>query len=236
MAPDDLSRPGPPEPREAGPEAPEPSDRDTDETRAAAREAAAAAKVLGRQLGVLAAGAARGAGRRAAGAARAAGPALDGLGRASPRGRRRRSGGSAPASPAEPAPARVHRSPASQALARRRARAGAAAARLLAGSSSTASRPCRRSAGLCPKPGQRALTVEADDGRVFATRGAFQGQKLTAADLPPHLAQAIVAIEDRRFHATAGSTRAGWRGRCAATPSAAACARAPAPSRSNTSG
>ncbi|MEQ4597053.1 MAG: PBP1A family penicillin-binding protein, partial [Methylobacteriaceae bacterium] len=28
---------------------------------------------------------------------------------------------------------------------------------------------------------------------------AFQGQKLTAAEMPPHLGQAIIAIEDRRF-------------------------------------
>ncbi|MBE7246009.1 MAG: transglycosylase domain-containing protein, partial [Actinomycetospora chiangmaiensis] len=54
--------------------------------------------------------------------------------------------------------------------------------------------------GAVVESGQRAITVEADDGRVFATRGSFRGQKLTAADLPPHLAQAIVAIEDRRFY------------------------------------
>ncbi|WP_409564570.1 PBP1A family penicillin-binding protein [Methylobacterium sp. J-088] len=54
--------------------------------------------------------------------------------------------------------------------------------------------------GAVVESGQRAITVEADDGRVFATRGSFRGQKLTAADLPPHLAQAIIAIEDRRFY------------------------------------
>ncbi|MGC5778959.1 PBP1A family penicillin-binding protein [Methylobacterium sp. NFXW15] len=64
--------------------------------------------------------------------------------------------------------------------------------------------------------GQRAITVEADDGRVFATRGTFRGQKLTAADLPPHLAQAIIAIEDRRFYShfgidLRGLARAFWR-------------------------
>ena len=67
-----------------------------------------------------------------------------------------------------------------------------------------------------PESGQRALTVEADDGRVFATRGAFQGQKLTAADMPAHLAQAVVAIEDRRFYShwgvdPRGLARALWR-------------------------
>ncbi|MCJ2014909.1 PBP1A family penicillin-binding protein [Methylobacterium sp. J-076] len=64
--------------------------------------------------------------------------------------------------------------------------------------------------------GQRAVTVEADDGRVFATRGSFRGHKLTQADLPPHLAQAIVAIEDRRFYGhfgidLRGLFRAAWR-------------------------
>ncbi len=60
------------------------------------------------------------------------------------------------------------------------------------------------------------MTVEADNGKVFATRGSFRGQKLTAADLPPHLAQAIVAIEDRRFYHhhgidLRGLARAAWR-------------------------
>lgn len=64
--------------------------------------------------------------------------------------------------------------------------------------------------------GQRAVTVEADDGRVFATRGSFRGQKLTQADMPTHLAQAIVAIEDRRFYEhhgidLRGLARALWR-------------------------
>jgi penicillin-binding protein 1A len=44
----------------------------------------------------------------------------------------------------------------------------------------------------------------------------FKGDKLTAADLPAHLAQAIVAIEDRRFYQHngvdfRGILRAGWR-------------------------
>jgi penicillin-binding protein 1A len=70
--------------------------------------------------------------------------------------------------------------------------------------------------GAVVDTGQRAITVEADDGRVFATRGSFRGQKLTAADLPPHLAQAIVAIEDRRFYThwgidLRGLARAAWR-------------------------
>ncbi|TXN57900.1 PBP1A family penicillin-binding protein, partial [Methylobacterium sp. WL6] len=70
--------------------------------------------------------------------------------------------------------------------------------------------------GVVIDQGQRALTVEADDGRVFATRGAFRGQPITKAELPPHLAQAIVAIEDRRFYShwgidLRGLVRAAWR-------------------------
>ena len=47
--------------------------------------------------------------------------------------------------------------------------------------------------GAVVETGQRAITVEADDGRVFATRGSFRGQKLTAADLPE---ERFVAIKD----------------------------------------
>jgi penicillin-binding protein 1A len=70
--------------------------------------------------------------------------------------------------------------------------------------------------GLQVEATQSALTFEGAQGDVFATRGVFKGDKLTAADLPPHLAQAIVAIEDRRFYQHNGIDlwgilRAGWR-------------------------
>lgn len=70
--------------------------------------------------------------------------------------------------------------------------------------------------GLQIEATQSALTFEAAQGEVFATRGVFKGDKLTAPDLPPHLAQAIVAIEDRRFYQHIGVDfrgilRAGWR-------------------------
>jgi len=70
--------------------------------------------------------------------------------------------------------------------------------------------------GLQVEATQSALTFEAAQGDVFATRGVFKGDKLTSADLPPHLAQAIVAIEDRRFYQHSGVDlrgilRAGWR-------------------------
>jgi 1A family penicillin-binding protein len=60
------------------------------------------------------------------------------------------------------------------------------------------------------------LTFEGARGEVFAARGVFKGDKLTAADLPTHLAQAIIAIEDRRFYQHngvdfRGILRAGWR-------------------------
>jgi penicillin-binding protein 1A len=72
------------------------------------------------------------------------------------------------------------------------------------------------SGGLQVEASQSALTFEGAQGEMFATRGVFKGDKLTAADLPPHLAQAIVAIEDRRFYQHKGVDiwgilRAGWR-------------------------
>jgi penicillin-binding protein 1A len=70
--------------------------------------------------------------------------------------------------------------------------------------------------GLQVEATQSALTFEGAQGDVFAARGVFKGDKLTAADLPPHLAQAIIAIEDRRFYQhngidLRGILRAGWR-------------------------
>jgi penicillin-binding protein 1A len=70
--------------------------------------------------------------------------------------------------------------------------------------------------GLQVEATQSALTFESAQGEVFAARGVFKGDKLTAADLPAHLAQAIVAIEDRRFYQHIGVDfrgilRAGWR-------------------------
>ncbi|MEA2887083.1 MAG: penicillin-binding protein, partial [Bradyrhizobium sp.] len=70
--------------------------------------------------------------------------------------------------------------------------------------------------GLQVEPTQSAVTIESAKGEPFATRGVFKGDRLTAQDLPPHLAQAIVAIEDRRFYQhwgvdLRGILRAGWR-------------------------
>jgi 1A family penicillin-binding protein len=70
--------------------------------------------------------------------------------------------------------------------------------------------------GLQVDPTPSALVIEADNGETFATRGVFKGSKLTAADVPPHLTQAILAIEDRRFYQHSGVDprgilRAAWR-------------------------
>jgi penicillin-binding protein 1A len=70
--------------------------------------------------------------------------------------------------------------------------------------------------GLQVEATQSALTFEGAQGEVFAARGVFKGDRLTAADMPPHLAQAIVGIEDRRFYQHngidfRGILRAGWR-------------------------
>jgi 1A family penicillin-binding protein len=54
--------------------------------------------------------------------------------------------------------------------------------------------------GLEPEPTPSALVVEADNGDVFATRGVFKGDKLSAEEVPINLARAVVAIEDRRFY------------------------------------
>ena len=59
--------------------------------------------------------------------------------------------------------------------------------------------------GLVIEPTPSALIVEAADGQVFATRGVFKGDKLSAQDVPANVSHAIIAIEDRLFSSTAGS-------------------------------
>ena len=70
--------------------------------------------------------------------------------------------------------------------------------------------------GLQADPTPSALIIEADGGTAFATRGVFKGTKLAATDVPDHLKQAVIAIEDRRFYAHSGVdpqgiVRAAWR-------------------------
>ncbi|MCJ2076224.1 PBP1A family penicillin-binding protein [Methylobacterium sp. E-016] len=195
-----------------------PPDDASPDAGAAAREAAAAAKVLARQLGILAAGAARGAGRRGREAARATGSLVGVL------AARRRSKAPAEADAPIAGPATAGSAPSRFAIRGRSLRpallvAGAVVALplvALAGYVLFAFLTLPPLGGVVIDQGQRALTVEADDGRVFATRGAFRGQPITKAELPPHLAQAIVAIEDRRFYShwgidLRGLVRAAWR-------------------------
>ncbi|MCJ2080873.1 PBP1A family penicillin-binding protein [Methylobacterium sp. J-090] len=193
------------------------------QARAAAREAAAAARTLGRQLGVLMGSAARTGGRGAAGAARASGQAFTRLAGRLKSGRQPGAGTTAvPADAASASPTAA--APRAQWSRNLRGRPilltvlalVALPLALLAGLVLYSFVTLPPLGGVVPEAGQRALTVEADDGRVFATRGAFQGQKLTAADLPPHMAQAIIAIEDRRFRShwgvdPRGLLRAMWR-------------------------
>ncbi len=54
--------------------------------------------------------------------------------------------------------------------------------------------------GLEPEATPSALVVEAGNGDVFAIRGVFKGDKLSAEEVPVNLARAVVAIEDRRFY------------------------------------
>jgi len=49
-------------------------------------------------------------------------------------------------------------------------------------------------------PRRPSVTVEADDGTVFARYGDLVGDHVTLADIPAYVPQAIIAIEDRRFY------------------------------------
>lgn len=194
-----------------------PSNGKDPDTQAAAREAAAAARVLVRQLGVLAAGAVRSSGRHghAVGRRVAAGSsaAYAVLAARFQRKRNDRVAVDAPvtASGGSPASPPRRRPILSAVLA-----ACAVAMLILAGFLLWTLATLPPLGGVVTENDRRAITVEADDGRVFATRGVFQGQKLVAADLPQHLAQAIVSIEDRRFYShwgvdPRGLARAIWR-------------------------
>ncbi|ACL55547.1 PBP1A family penicillin-binding protein [Methylobacterium nodulans] len=58
--------------------------------------------------------------------------------------------------------------------------------------------------GLAIEPTASALVVRAEGGQAFATRGVIKGAKLNPREVPKVLAEAIVAIEDRRFYAHHG--------------------------------
>lgn len=47
---------------------------------------------------------------------------------------------------------------------------------------------------------KRAIIVKAADGSIAGRYGEIVGNKITVADIPPHLVQAVLSIEDRRFY------------------------------------
>jgi penicillin-binding protein 1A len=64
-------------------------------------------------------------------------------------------------------------------------------------------------------PTPPSITLTADDGTPIARRGAIIGAPVDASKLPPHVTQAFVAIEDRRFYShwgidPRGIARAAW--------------------------
>src|SRR5258708_7675754 len=70
--------------------------------------------------------------------------------------------------------------------------------------------------GLLPEPTAGALVLEDAVGSVFATRGVVKGDRLAKDAIPPDLAHAMIAIEDRRFYGhpgidPRGMLRAAWR-------------------------
>lgn len=204
----------PPSPRRSPQEAGR-DDGDGD-ARSAAREAAVAARALGRNLGRLAAAAAKSAGRRGRSTWKAARNARQPAARTFSDHRGEQDGSWSGVQVRHPAGERPRH------WVRRRPRLSVAAAivalpmLVLGGIVFEAFITLPPLGGVTPEGGQRAITVESDDGRSFATRGAYQGEKLTEADLPPHLAKAILAIEDRRFYDhwgidLRGLARAAWR-------------------------
>ncbi len=64
-------------------------------------------------------------------------------------------------------------------------------------------------------PTPPSITLTASDGTPIARRGAIIGKPVDAATLPPHVIQAFLAIEDRRFYShwgidPRGIARAAW--------------------------
>jgi penicillin-binding protein 1A len=47
---------------------------------------------------------------------------------------------------------------------------------------------------------QRSVTFMDADGKIFATRGAAHGDRVSVKDMPPYLPAAFLAVEDRRFY------------------------------------
>jgi penicillin-binding protein 1A len=71
------------------------------------------------------------------------------------------------------------------------------------------------SGGSSTPPAPSAMVFEGEDGQPFATRGILKGQSLSADDVPPVVANAVISIEDRRFYQHGGvdlraTARAFW--------------------------
>ena len=71
------------------------------------------------------------------------------------------------------------------------------------------------SGGRAAQPTPGALVVQTADGRALATRGIFKGERIEPDNIPPFLASAVIAIEDRRFYQHGGidlraTLRAAW--------------------------
>src|SRR3546814_16079384 len=49
-------------------------------------------------------------------------------------------------------------------------------------------------------PTPPSVTLLAEDGTPIARRGAIIGEAVDAGKLPPHVSEAFLAIEDRRFY------------------------------------
>ena len=58
--------------------------------------------------------------------------------------------------------------------------------------------------GLWRQEKTQAVTLLDVDGRVISRRGIDSGLPVTLRDLPPHVAQAVLASEDRRFYSHVG--------------------------------
>ncbi len=55
------------------------------------------------------------------------------------------------------------------------------------------------------EPADRAsMLLRTEGGEVFASRGKFRGETLSAEDLPKHLVDAVISAEDRRFYEHGG--------------------------------
>lgn len=53
-------------------------------------------------------------------------------------------------------------------------------------------------------PRRPSITLEADDGSVFARYGDLYGEHMSLEDLPPYAPEALISIEDRRFYSHFG--------------------------------